>query len=1111
LVQHPAKKRKKCTKCEDYYYAPVEGSASCLPCAPNTNSNSDHSDCDYNDCKYTPAAGTTFDLAPIEKKNGDMYGPIWDDKNHSFWLNPCKRTHNNRTCTDAEGNPILAHACQLLGAPYSYSVDLGHLQGYEAVINDDEAMASPLRSGVKMIFKEGNAEGCRGQGGELFPRSSIVHFICDPSAGVGYPMSAEESALCVYEFWWPSLYGCPVCNEDDYTAVYGACESGQAVTTYVPKSNPNRCHLFSEGAVTTPPPTTTPCTEISIPCEAGEYYPLNADDNGQCKEVTPGTYSIGGGFELDWFGSYDDMPDEVVEPKTFIMEGELLKSGQGTTKFVINPSLVKDGSVSFTYKVIAEGLDGGFQFYIDGEPYFDDLITTTAYKYVTRVILLKPGEHSLVWSFEGGTLMSQSTRGNYVAIENIQIAGTKYADRQRTPCKAGYYQDKSGQSRCKQCPANTKSESGAEACEVCDEEYFSLEGASECIKEESCEQTDFTVEYSLCSFSDDDEDKLVRTRTYAPLSPVICKYDDDDLPFEDNGESQTCPDCQPGFRLVQQGDDLLCKACNKREILVDGECVPSPDGTYVVPSATYYDPSGSYLPIGSSLLGNVFHTYCTGRCGTNGWREVNGTLESGYHSIDSEVESVLTMSDNLEVAGSLSFTYKLFAMYGPDEAVDSTDNGLPGVQFFIERNKVIEEQSKLVPYHPEEDSNIQVSFDLLPGTYTFRWVFHQPLGTNRHKRVLLKDVTLVGGNKGGATSTEQCATGSYYRASEGSSRNDCTLCEPGSFASKKGATECIPCEAGTYQPYEGMAYCATCPSDSFQVTEDRTACVPKECIFTSSSNVTFDLTALNTQRFIELPESQKILELHICDLLQDNTSNCYYDPITEDSPPFIAHTHACTYPIGKGGPVLGGAIDAGRWMKIEFSTTEKSSEERQGDDDSVVPEIQLTYSGDQCANSVWGENAKRGAQIIDSASVIVRMRCDPDREELVLSQEDDCALYFDYYSLSACRVCEEDDFEVVKYDHCDEGGEVEYFKVRKANCNGIALETLSPENCKHSVSFSLAWIIVIVAVFLGLFTALIGFCVRNRKIQERYQQMLDETEFGGNEINNDAAVGDESL
>ena len=42
-----------------------------------------------------------------------MYGPVWDEKNHSFYLNPCKREHSNRSCTNEEGYPILSHACQV--------------------------------------------------------------------------------------------------------------------------------------------------------------------------------------------------------------------------------------------------------------------------------------------------------------------------------------------------------------------------------------------------------------------------------------------------------------------------------------------------------------------------------------------------------------------------------------------------------------------------------------------------------------------------------------------------------------------------------------------------------------------------------------------------------------------------------------------------------------------------------------------------------------------------------------------------------------------------------------------------------------------------------------
>ena len=58
-----------------------------------------------------------------------------------------------------------------------------------------------------------------------------------------------------------------MCTSADYYPVYGACEDGVAIKSYLPNSYPNRCH---SGEV--PAPEEVPCDDSSVVCELGLLF-----------------------------------------------------------------------------------------------------------------------------------------------------------------------------------------------------------------------------------------------------------------------------------------------------------------------------------------------------------------------------------------------------------------------------------------------------------------------------------------------------------------------------------------------------------------------------------------------------------------------------------------------------------------------------------------------------------------------------------------------------------------------------------------------------------------------------------------------------------------------
>ncbi|KAJ4455179.1 hypothetical protein PAPYR_9911 [Paratrimastix pyriformis] len=172
-----------------------------------------------------------------------MYGPIFDPRGHSYYLNLCSKQHANNTCFDKQGHAIPSYACQVL--PEGYSVDAG-----------DMIAVYPLqdtpREGLVVTLFHGDKCASTGQG-----RVSNITMRCDPQAGAGYPEAEDpvEGPTCVYHFKWNTAYACPLCLPTDIETVVGGCIDGMQSTTYTYK-RPVRCY----GGTALPQPSQVACT-----------------------------------------------------------------------------------------------------------------------------------------------------------------------------------------------------------------------------------------------------------------------------------------------------------------------------------------------------------------------------------------------------------------------------------------------------------------------------------------------------------------------------------------------------------------------------------------------------------------------------------------------------------------------------------------------------------------------------------------------------------------------------------------------------------------------------------------------------------------------------------
>jgi len=1049
-----------CSLCPDGTFSTQQATSMCTPCGPGTISTPNRLGCDNLGCTFSPRSDVVFNLSSLQTVD-DMYGPIWDIKNHAFYLNPCRTEHSNRTCYDRAGNPLSTHACQEV--PMGYSMDLGNIMGYMPF--DDITLATdpsdPIRSGLVMEFKNGSL-GCPTNGTNPYPRSSRVTFICDPSAGIGYPEAVEpvEYSPCRYQFKWTSLYACPLCTMKDYQVVYGSCIDGYSMKTFIPKNYPNRCH----GGIV-PKAEKASCTVVTKNCSAGTYFPLNSKEDGECVEAGVGKYSIGGGFVVDVFDKWENMPGAFARDSTWKLIGEVVRSDIGDTSLVASVYLVQSGFVSFSYKVVASGLEeppnGGFYFDIDGYSYIQG-VTNTQYRYTTTYITLQPGTHILTWRFIGGALPTNILRGYYAVIDKITVSGTEYSARQDIECREGSYQNQTGQMTCKRCPQNTKSTAGQAACTPCPAKTYSLRGSSDCEFMTLCEPSDYSLSYSLCLNGK-------RTGYYLPLDPKTC-YDEGPV-FLNNGTVSACPPCPSGFITNTTAGVTTCSPCPLGEYVNNSVCKKVPEGSQSILKITYFSSEPTLEPYTTTNdswpIG--FRTSCSGRCGTFGWRRINNVVESGFHSVQSEVDSELFLETDFIQEGSISFKYTLNALKSSNTILD---NGLPGFQFFIDGKP----EEKSILFHPDEDVTQTATFtNIGVGSHVFHWIFHQPLGSNRNKRIILSDIEVIGSDRGSASEYKSCPRGTHSR--EGSFF--CDLCPPGTY-SNVGKAACSVCEPNKFADFPGSAQCESC-GISVNATADRTSCDTNGCIFTNTNlQKVYNLTSLNRLVHIKTADGESRLTLNICDKLT-RTSQCF-----DANNLLINNTYICLSNLSNGV-----GKNAGRLLNVLY---EKNAEEEE--------ELRLKYTkGVNCGHS----------QSISQLYTDIIFVCDPNVTQFVPPEVQEvapCRITLLWRHIASCPVCTNDDY-VEQLGECV-GGKQNVVHVRSSKCNGDEVKHVESRTCSPVYSVTLPIAIVGGAAFSLLILGLIIVGIRNKKMADQYQMLIANTNVE-KDFNNNANSSSEQI
>lgn len=777
-----------------------------------------------------------------------MYGPVYDGTGFQYFINICSLKHSNVSCIDGDGNSIDALACQVLNnCPAEETCtgkNLGMVAGYYPI---DPAIST---HGFVLEYTGGDF-GC-----DTEYRSTNITFICTPDAGVGFPAKPDEKETiegpwCHYDFYWRSLYGCPVCTENDYSFYYTECKDNKRTKVYYWNENPRACH----DGVELPPNEEVPtnCTAETV-CPPGEY----ADGTtGECAACPAGKYSVGAG---SYYDNFEDVPSAFTNRCTgssgctpFRARNGYLISGYGYDSTLrYTSTFIAEGSVTFEYSAYLPSSETvkytyGSDIDSDAKPHFEfsvddevvlNVTTRSTYSYDTFTHKLSSGGHILQWRFvRPDSRRVDSEDFAAVELHTVTILGDKYSPTSCSSCPPGTFMAESGGSLCTPCPSGSiaAAPSGASKCVACAADEYTYDGIT-CHKRVACTAADWNLVYGSCV------NGLV-TREWALAQPSVCDSSSYTPAALENATVECAP-CPVGMSR-DANNSGECVGCPEGKVYNEsvGGCVVPASGHAAIYSKVFFGEGarmGKELPAGWSTSGL-------------GWRQREGFVDSGVIPMtSSEVKSILTYNGEIVIPlGTLSFEIactvrndrNVFLFLNGDRVmlnfIDDY-NSLRGINDNDNVNTPIINSVDVVVGN-DDVHWYKFNVDLPRGSVSLAWLTYYASSsttTSNEARFYLRNVQ-ISGLKDGESVNYECPAG--YEAAD--DQLSCEPCPAGSANPRAGGT-CSMCFGGQFSRFEGSTHCKKCYAGSSS-TAGSTSC-STTCSFTSES-ASYDLSPFSIE------------------------------------------------------------------------------------------------------------------------------------------------------------------------------------------------------------------------------------------------------------------------
>ncbi|KAG3018798.1 hypothetical protein PC121_g12044 [Phytophthora cactorum] len=670
---------------------------------------------------------------------------------------------------------------------------------------------------------------------------------------------------------------------------FSDCVDDERSLFYYLKSE-STCSSNTTGQVLAKPPVHG--LRCDVQCDRGYY--LGANFSGSvpvsgCERCPQGKYSLGGGKlfsqRTDAWSSplaaelqtdcmtqnmYTGQWQHNCNPWVPSADGSYISSGQnsgvmqnfeGTRLYStlrVSATFVRDGSVTYKYRVDAEQPYDGLMFQIDDDQSAGLVSQTDGWK--EAVVQVSAGAHTLAWNYMKDYAGDAGEDKAYLKV--IELVGTAWSDLHCHTC--GGDMTNSGGSLCAFCGPNeyaaAKSNSELDfTCYSCPPNTYAPKGSigiSSCVEQRACSMDDVDETFTACKNG-------LRDVKYSWSEPQTCDStlkSSIKLPKAQKGVE--CASCARGYQLTE---DDGCEACGaNRALSSSGKCEECPGGTVVVNTLEF----GAGTPDAWNSWPQVVNTEAAKHAG---WKLTKSGLVFAQHTSndddgDSSRPSRSALSFNVPFvhSGVLNVTYKLSGVptFEGDgsrawvelEIRDSGDNdkkskkevdipSAPGSNDGTDSSSGAAENKNVVHLlHGGENGTFSEIIQINVTTAAVKeFSFVVRATTAEAKRAIEAKVTYLGftgTQEGAGVSCDSCPSGYEPINSDDDSQMSCRICPAGTFAEagdSTGIVACAECPANTYSK-QGASKCTPCGENTFSSTGAVTCSAPQALTLNASAS-----------------------------------------------------------------------------------------------------------------------------------------------------------------------------------------------------------------------------------------------------------------------------------
>ncbi|EQC32509.1 hypothetical protein SDRG_09835 [Saprolegnia diclina VS20] len=672
-----------------------------------------------------------------------------------------------------------------------------------------------------------------------------------------------------------------------------AAQSGEPTMSYgfsACVNNKRTLYYYTPTALTcpangssTPFTLNAPVYDLDCTVSCGRGAVLGANFSGPvpisgCEPCANGTYSLGGGnlysaatsawqtplapefftecltrdiYSGDWVNNCNPWVADITG--AYVHSGnnsDILEQYSATVLYSIlrlSLSFVKNGSVTFQYKVDAEAPYDGLLFTMDGETRLS-LVSTTG-DWVEKTFAVSSGAHTLTWQFTKD--YNGDSGKDKAMLRVVEVLGTAYADTTCHPC--GGLMTRRSSAQCRVCDVNqyaTTTTNGTFACLACPRNTYARAGSigvGACMTSRPCTLADVAAVYTPCV-------RNLRNVTRSWAVPMTCNASlPDAIALPASNVNMDCGSCSSGYYT----DDT-------------GVCMTCPDGKVIDPNGTLVEVNGS---------ASAINTMCT-TCGigmvavrslsfggatrrlwgawpsilnnqtaiANGWkltelgitRDLSPSMQpwTGSYPLD----FVTTQVHN----GTLSLNYTLSNL--PSDPLI----GRAWLELFVNRDPTVLSHASVngsffvqvpIPLRLDGNSTLVVSVVWRTSNAAVAKVATMTIGA----------IGISGTATGGAALCDACPLGFGPNANQ----SFCVPCPSGTYSQvyNNGSVTCQSCPLNTYSNGQATR-CLPCGTNTYS-TPGSTVCVAPTTLVDTAHNITYNLG--NLQRLV----------------VPDNTSDAY--------------------------------------------------------------------------------------------------------------------------------------------------------------------------------------------------------------------------------------------